>query len=83
MRTMTVKEARESFDRMLETAKQEGVVLRDEEIDVAMILSPEEYKRFRRWRTDGLLKSMNDLAAEAAANGLTEERLAELLDKPD
>lgn len=83
MRTMTVKEARESFDRMLETAKQDGVVLRDEEVDVAMILSPEEYKRFRRWRIDGLLKSVNDLAAEAAANGLTEEKLAELLDKPD
>ena len=55
----------------------------DEEVDVAMILSPEEYKRFRRWRIDGLLKSVNDLAAEAAANGLTEEKLAELLDKPD
>jgi hypothetical protein len=80
---MTVKEARESFDRMLETAKQEGVVLRDEEVDVAMILSPEEYRRFRKWRIDGLLKSMNDLAAEAAANGLTEEKLAELLNEPE
>ncbi|MFO1086574.1 MAG: type II toxin-antitoxin system Phd/YefM family antitoxin [Reyranellaceae bacterium] len=83
MRTMTVKEARESFDRMLEAAKQEGVILRDKEIDVAMILSPDEYERFRRWRVEGLLKSMNDLAAEAAANGLTEEKLAELLEQPD
>ena len=53
------------------------------EIDVAMILSPDEYERFRRWRVEGLLKSMNDLAAEAAANGLTEEKLAELLEQPD
>jgi hypothetical protein len=80
---MTVKEARESFDRMLEAAKQGGVILRDKEIDVAMILSPDEYERFRRWRVEGLLKSMNDLAAEAAANGLTEEKLAELLEQPD
>lgn len=41
MRAMTVKEARESFDRMLEMANREGVVLRDHEGDVAMILSPE------------------------------------------
>jgi hypothetical protein len=27
MRSMTVQEARDSFDRMLETAKREGVVL--------------------------------------------------------
>ena len=83
MRSMTVKEARDSFDRMLEAAKREGVVLRDDNADVAMILSPEEYARFRRWRSEGLLKAMNELAAEAAANGLTEEKLAELLKLPD
>ena len=48
-----------------------------------MILSPEEYVRFRQWRSEGLLKGMNELAAEAAANGLTEEKLAELLKLPD
>jgi hypothetical protein len=83
MRTMTVKEARESFDRVLEAAKREGVVLRDDDVDVAMIISPEEYRRFRKWQIDGLLKARNDLAAEAAANGLTEEKLAELLSQPD
>jgi hypothetical protein len=83
MRAMTVKEARDSFDWMLEMAKREGVVLRDQEGDVAMILSPEEYARFRSWRAAGLLKAMNDLAAEAAANGLTEEKLAELLKQPE
>ena len=55
---MTVKEARDSFDRMLETAKREGVV--------------------------GLEKAMRKLSAEAATNGLTEEKLAEILaDRPD
>jgi hypothetical protein len=83
MRSMTVKEARDSFDRMLETARREGVVLRDDKADVAMILSPEEYVRFRQWRSEGLLKAMNELAAEAAANELTEEKLAELLRLPD
>jgi hypothetical protein len=83
MRSMTVKEARDSFDRMLEARRREGVVLRDDEPNVAMILSPEEYARFRQWRSEGLLKAMNDLAAEAAANGLTEEKLAKLLKQSD
>lgn len=80
---MTVKEARDSFDRMLEAAKREGVVLRDDQADVAMVLSPEEYARFRQRRVEGLEKAMRELAAEAAANGLTEDKLAELLKQPD
>ena len=48
-----------------------------------MILSPQEYARFRQWRAEGLLKAMNELAAEAAANGLTEEKLADLLKQSD
>jgi hypothetical protein len=83
MRSMTVKEAKESFESMLETAKREGVVLRDDGKDVATVLSPQEYALFRQWRTDRLLKTMDKIAAEAAANGLTEEKLAELLKQPD
>lgn len=83
MRSMTVKEARDSFDRMLEAARREGVVLRDGEGEAAVVVSPEEYARLRQSRADGLLKIMDKLAAEAAANGLTEEKLAELLKQPD
>lgn len=83
MRSMTVKEAKASFDRMLEAAKREGVVLRDDGKDVATIVPSREYALFRQWRVDGLLKVMDELAAEAAANGLTEEKLAELLKQSD
>jgi PHD/YefM family antitoxin component YafN of YafNO toxin-antitoxin module len=75
MRSMTVKEARDSFDRMLKAAKREGVVLRDGKVDTAVVVSPEEYARLRQWRIEGLLKAMDKVAAEAAANGLTEEKL--------
>ena len=83
MRSMTVKEARDAFDRMLETARREGVVLREGMSDVAAVVSSEEYERFRRWRVEGLMKAMDKIAAEAAANGLTEEKLADLLKSPD
>ncbi len=83
MRSMTVKEAKASFDRMLEAAKREGVVLRDDGKDVAAIVSSREYALFHKWRGDRLLKAMDELAAQAASNGLTEEKLAELLRQPD
>ena len=80
---MTVKEAKDSFDRMLETAKREGVVLREGGADTAVVLSPDEYARLRKSRSDALIKVMDKVAAEAAANGLTEEKLEELLKQPD
>jgi hypothetical protein len=48
-----------------------------------VVVSPEEYARLRQSRVEALLKAMDKVAAEAAANGLTEEKLAELLKQPD
>lgn len=83
MRTMTFKEAKDSFERLAETARREGVMLREGSSDVLAVISAEEYARFRQWQIDGLLEVMDKVAAEAAANGLTEEKLAELLKQPD
>ena len=83
MRSMTVKEAKDAFDRMLETAKREGVVLREGKVDTAVIVSAEEYTRLRQSRAENLLRAMDKVAVEAAASGLTEEKLTELLKRPD
>ena len=80
---MTVKEAKDAFDRMLETAKREGVVLREGKVDTAVIVSAEEYTRLRQSRAENLLRAMDKVAVEAAASGLTEEKLTELLKRPD
>ncbi len=47
MRSMTVKEAKASFDRMLETANREGVVLRDGDKDVAAVVSVSDAEMIR------------------------------------
>ena len=52
-------------------------------VDTAVVVSAEEYARLRQWRVEGLLKAMDKVAAEAATNGLTEEKLAELLKQSD
>ena len=83
MRTMTPEEAKGAFERLAETAKREGVMLREGSADVLAVISADEYARFRQWQVDGLLEVMDRVASEAAANGLTEEKLAELLKQPD
>ena len=83
MRTMTLEEAKGAFERLAETAKREGVMLREGSADVLAVISADEYARFRQWQVDGLLEVMDKVAAEAAANELTEEKLAELLKQPD
>jgi hypothetical protein len=56
MRSMTVKEARDAFDR--DGKGKAGV---------AAVVSSEEYERFRQWRVEGLMKAMDKIVAEAAA----------------
>jgi hypothetical protein len=76
---MTVKEARDSFDRMLEIAKREGVVLRDQGLDVAAVVSPADAEMIRRAKALATIKARDELAKDARENGLTEQILAEIL----
>ena len=79
MRSMTVKEARDSFDRMLETAKREGVVLREGDKDVAAVVSASDAEMIRRAKALAAIKARDELAAGARTKGLTEDILAEIL----
>jgi hypothetical protein len=83
MRSMTVKEAKEAFESMLETAKREGVVLRDGGKDVAAVVSLSDADLIRRAKALAAIKARETLAADAGAKGLTEEILAEILDERD
>jgi hypothetical protein len=81
MRSMTVKEARDSFDRMLEAAKREGVVLRDDGKDVAAVVSPGDAELIRRAKALAVIRARDDLATDAQDKGLTEEILAEIMNE--
>ena len=64
-------------------------MLRDDGKDIAAIVSSPRVRAIlpgKVGQVDAVslsLTAMNELAAEAAANGLTEEKLAELLKQPD
>ena len=81
MRTMTIKEARDSFDRMLEAANREGVVLRDGDKDVAAVVSLSDAEMIERAKALAVIKARNELASDARAKGLTEDILAEILEE--
>jgi hypothetical protein len=81
MRTMTVEEAKRSFESMLETAKREGVVLREGGKDVAAVVSLSDADLIRRAKALAAIRARDELAADARAKGLTEEILAEILNE--
>ena len=81
MRSMTVKEARDSFDRMLEEAKREGIVLRDGGKDVAAVVSATDAELIRRAKALAVIRARDELAADAHDKGLTEQILAEILNE--
>jgi hypothetical protein len=81
MRSMTVKEARDSFDRMLETAKREGVVLREGGKDVAAVVSVSDAEMIRRAKALAVIKARKELADDAKKKGLTEQILIEILNE--
>jgi hypothetical protein len=79
MRSMTVKEAEDSFSRMLETANRGGVVLREGDKDVAAVVSVSDAEMIRKAKALAAIKARNEFASDAQAKGLTEEILAEIL----
>jgi prevent-host-death family protein len=79
MKTIAAAEAENRFGAVLDEAQKEPVIIRRQEKDVAVVLSISEYERLRTGSIRTFLDLRNAVAGQAAANGLTEERLADLL----
>jgi len=54
-------------------------MIRRQDRDVAVILSPHKYNRLRALNTDEFQRFCNRISEWAAARGLTEKKLAEIL----
>lgn len=79
MKTVAATEAKNRLGAILDDAQREPVVIRRHDRDIAVVLSMAEYERLRAGNIQAFLDLRNEVAAHAAASGLTEERLAELL----
>lgn len=79
MKSVAATEAKNRLGAILDEAQREPIVIRRQDRDIAVVLSMAEYERLRSGNVRAFLDLRNEVAAEAAARGLTNERLAELL----
>jgi len=79
MKTVAATEAKNRFGAILDEAQREPIVIRRQDRDIAVVLSMAEYERLRSGNIRAFLDLRDEIAWEAAAKGLTEERIAELL----
>jgi PHD/YefM family antitoxin component YafN of YafNO toxin-antitoxin module len=81
--SISEKEKTGLLANLLTMVGKEPVVLQEQGEAVAVMLSPEQFEVFsniRRKQVEDFLAARNALAAEAQRNGLTEDKLAGLLD---
>lgn len=83
MKTVAATEAKNRLGAILDEAQREPIVISRQDRDIAVVLSMADYERLRSGNIQAFLDLRNQVAAEAAANGLTEERLNELLTDDD
>jgi len=79
MTAVSATKAKQQFAALLDAAQRGPVRIQRHERDVAVLVSAEEYERLRRDRWAEFNRLSEIAAAQAKANGLTEEILAEIL----
>lgn len=79
MQTYTANQAKTRFGEMLDRVQREPVQVTRHDRVVGVMVSAEDYEAMRQFYADRLIRLMDETGARARANGLTEDKLAELL----
>ncbi|THF62619.1 type II toxin-antitoxin system Phd/YefM family antitoxin [Pseudothauera rhizosphaerae] len=79
MLTFTANEAKTRFGELLDRVQREPVQVARRNRVVGVMVSPEDYAAMRAFYADRLRRTMERTASAAAAQGLTEAELADLL----
>jgi len=79
MQTVTANEAKTRFGELIDRVQREPVQVTRHNRVVSVMVSAEDYQGMRAFYVDRLQRSMQEIAGHAAANGLTDETLQQLL----
>ncbi len=79
MKTVAATEAKNRLGAILDAAQREPIIIRRQDRDIAVVMSMADYERLRAGNIQAFLDLRKDVAAEAAAKGLTAKRLTRLL----
>jgi prevent-host-death family protein len=79
MQTISATEAKQKFAALLDRSRKQPVMIQRHDRDIAVLISPEDYEELRQARVRGLLELTERTGAYAAARGMTDELLEELL----
>ena len=78
MKSVDAGEAQARLDEILDEAQQQPIAIQREGQSIAVMLSMASYERLRADNIQSFLDLRKEVAAQAAANGLTEEVLTKL-----
>ena len=79
MKSIDEAEAQARLDEVLDEAQRQPILIRRQDQTIAAVVSSTDYERLRALNVQALLALRKEVAREAAAAGLTEETLAELM----
>jgi len=81
MQTFTANEAKTRFGELLDRVQREPVQVTKHNRVIGVMVSAEDYQSMRAYYVDRLQRTMRETAEAAAAKGLTDEKLAQLLNE--
>lgn len=83
MQTFTANEAKTRFGELIDRVQREPIQVTRHNRVVGVMVSAEDYHAMRAFYADRLRHTLKESAAEAAAKGLTDEKLEQLLADED
>ena len=83
MQTFPANEAKTRFGELIDRVQREPVQVTRRNRVVGVMVSAEDYHAMRTFYADRLRHTLKQSAEEAAAKGLTDEKLAQLLADED
>ncbi len=79
MQYVTATEAKQRLAAVLDAAQREPVMIKRQNREVAVVLSPREYERLCGMNILEFEQFCDKVGKDAAGRGLTEQKLAEIL----